>query len=197
MHPPAKLLLREGFGFHSRPESLRTSDVIRTKCVRDPVAKDVKLPNGHVEECRLEGAGGDVPSAWFARCSAASARRGPEVADDGVFGKSRPSLDIGGSTSPDTLLGCVAAVPRDIEMPIGADHGDEQCPLVKRASSFVLRDGFRPYLDAFVHDLAEDDELKPGQQSRQFLVRFGEVRKDRLQGEMFHCVVSANVPTSL
>ena len=97
MHPPAKLFLREGFVFHSRPESLRARDVIRAKCVRKPVTKDVK-----------------------------------------------------------------------------------------RASSFVLRDGFRPYLDAFVHDLAEDDELKPSKQSRQLLVRFGEVRKDRLKGEMFH-----------
>ena len=80
----------------------------------------------------------------------------------------------------------VAAVPRDIEMVVGAAQRDEQCPLVKRACSFVLRDGFHPFLDAFLHNLAEDDELKPCKQSRQLPVRFGEVRKDRLQGEMFH-----------
>ena len=186
--PPAELLLREGFGFHSRAESLRARDLhgIVAKSKRDDITEVAKLPKGHLEECRLEGIGGDTPTARFARRPAESARRGPEIVEDGVLGEPRPSLEVDGSASQDTLPGFVAAVPREVEMVVGMGQRDEQCPLVKRACFLVPRDVFRPALDAFVHNLAEDDELKPREQTRKFLVRFGEVRKDRLQGERVH-----------
>ena len=56
VQPPTKLFLREGFSFHFRAESLRAWDApwrIRTECVRYPVAEDVQLSDGHMEERRL------------------------------------------------------------------------------------------------------------------------------------------------
>ena len=142
-----------------------------------------------------EGSWGDVPPSRFARRSVTLARRRPEIAKDGILGELRPPRDIGRIASPDALLGFVAAVPREVEMPVGVEQRDEQSPLVKRACFLVPRDVFRPSLNAFVHNLAEDDELDSREQSRQLPVRFGEVRKDWLQGEGFHRVGLAEFPT--